>query len=449
MLKITKVFVLFIVSVLLVLVNIFVPIYASTLPSVNATNANNITVYSARLNGQITDYGGDLLTCEVRFGYGLVSQTAVNFNSYTTITDYDVVFTGFDVYFVATGLLENSVYYYRVQVKNSFIIGGCYNRIVSNDDINLQSEYNTIGGGCGNSICGTKSILPTSLGYNCIGSGDGNCIYACSCNCTYAWFNTISNGSGNSIVTRDSGSNVYGSYQIGNDIFGGSNNCLLQVVCSTTDSGMYAVMESAQIFGGTLNKICTIIASTNTVGEAYSCNNTILGGHNNSIGLIDSPTIGSGVRMFNNAILTGYQNTITNNCYNNYGLYNVVVGGRQNIIGCSSFSSVTGGCRNIIISLSTHSSISGGISNTISSSIASAILGGSANDITSVNCSMAFGRSNVVAHNFAGVIGCGITSVLACALHTNRMVVTNMPTSSAGLPSGTLYSDAGTIKIVP
>jgi hypothetical protein len=50
------------------------------------------------------------------------------------------------------------------------------------------------------------------------------------------------------------------------------------------------------------------------------------------------------------------------------------------------------------------------------------------------------------------VAGCGITSSMACAFHANRIVVTQLPNSSSGLPSGALYydpADGNTVKYVP
>lgn len=322
------------------------------------------------------------------------------------------------------------------QIRNSFVIGGNCNTIITEDTNFTQSGYNSIAGGTANSIYASKSTTSAyivSANYNCIGSGRNNRIYSCSCNCTYMWSNVISDGDNNFISNCDSGSNVYGSFQSNNTIRGGINNNFVQVVCSTTDSSVYATMLHGQILGGEGNKICTLVNNPTTLGEILNCNNTIVGGYANQISLVDTGTIGEGKKILHNAILTGYGNTISNNCSVGFGCYNAIVGGRQNVIRCSSYSAISGGCRNTITS----------------SSCNSLILGGASNNITSVNCSMAFGQSNVVAHNFAGVVGCGITSVLDCALHTNRMVVTNMPTSSAGLPSGTLYSDAGTIKIVP
>ncbi len=65
----------------------------------------------------------------------------------------------------------------------------------------------------------------------------------------------------------------------------------------------------------------------------------------------------------------------------------------------------------------------------------SAILGGTTNDTNELASAM--------------IVGSNITASLANALHCNKLVVTQIPVASAGLPSGTVWSDGGTLKIVP
>ena len=51
------------------------------------------------------------------------------------------------------------------------------------------------------------------------------------------------------------------------------------------------------------------------------------------------------------------------------------------------------------------------------------------------------GFHNSVTHNYAGVFGCCVSSVMGCALHANTFVAQNMPDQTAclSLPSGALY----------
>jgi hypothetical protein len=76
-------------------------------------------------------------------------------------------------------------------------------------------------------------------------------------------------------------------------------------------------------------------------------------------------------------------------------------------------------------------------------------MSGSNNSSNAEYATILGGCGNTANQNYAGVYGCGITTVMACAFHVNRIVLTNVPTASAGLPSGAVWSDAGTLKIVP
>jgi hypothetical protein len=46
------------------------------------------------------------------------------------------------------------------------------------------------------------------------------------------------------------------------------------------------------------------------------------------------------------------------------------------------------------------------------------------------------------------IVGTCITADRECTTFVNALSVKNMPTSAAGLPSGTIWSDNGTLKIV-
>jgi len=78
--------------------------------------------------------------------------------------------------------------------------------------------------------------------------------------------------------------------------------------------------------------------------------------------------------------------------------------------------------------------VGGGNSNTADGEN-SAILGGTTNDTNELASAM--------------IVGSNITASLANALHCNKLVVTQIPVASAGLPSGTVWSDSGTLKIIP
>jgi hypothetical protein len=46
------------------------------------------------------------------------------------------------------------------------------------------------------------------------------------------------------------------------------------------------------------------------------------------------------------------------------------------------------------------------------------------------------------------IVGSCITANRQCATFVNNLSIVNIPTSSAGLPSGAVWSDLGTLKIV-
>ena len=93
--------------------------------------------------------------------------------------------------------------------------------------------------------------------------------------------------------------------------------------------------------------------------------------------------------------------------------------------------------------------VGGGNSNTASGS--GATVGGGYNNTASADLSAILGGNGSNTGTFVGamIAGSGITASLANALHCNKLVVTQIPVASAGLPSGTVWSDGGTLKIIP
>ena len=54
-------------------------------------------------------------------------------------------------------------------------------------------------------------------------------------------------------------------------------------------------------------------------------------------------------------------------------------------------------------------------------------------------------------NNFACafIVGSNITANAVCTTFVNRLAIMNIPTSSAGLPSGSVWSNSGVLTIVP
>lgn len=96
---------------------------------------------------------------------------------------------------------------------------------------------------------------------------------------------------------------------------------------------------------------------------------------------------------------------------NEYNIYYHTIPRQRHITTPSTCYFIGGGQNNTICAGATHSAIVGG-------------------------------QGNCVIHNWATVAGCGVTSVMDCAFHTNNVVAQNMPDSLMGpFPTGTLYFD--------
>ena len=96
-----------------------------TTPTLITLNATYVGVTTARLNGQLTDDGGD--SCEVRFEYGEAPST------YLFSTTWAAQIEG-AFYADISSLKTNTTYYYRAQAKNS--IG-----TVNSTELNFTTVY--------------------------------------------------------------------------------------------------------------------------------------------------------------------------------------------------------------------------------------------------------------------------------------------------------------------
>jgi hypothetical protein len=84
-----------------------------------------------------------------------------------------------------------------------------------------------------------------------------------------------------------------------------------------------------------------------------------------------------------------------------------------------------------------YSFIGGGFQN-ISSGEASVVVGGKCNNVAGCACAM--------------ILGSNITADRVCATFVNNLSIKDIPTSSAGLPSGSVWRDStagDVLKIVP
>jgi len=143
---------------------------------------------------------------------------------------------------------------------------------------------------------------------------------------------------------------------------------------------------------------------------------------------------------------SGNRSTIGGGRYNTAsGFYSGILVGRLNTASGIS-STIGGGAFNA--TSNTYSTIGGGRQNT-SSGCYSTVGGGGCNMASACNSAILGGIcNNTSTCNNAMIVGSCITANRQCTTFVNNLSIVNIPTSSAGLPSGAIWSDLGTLKIV-
>ena len=315
---------------------------------------------------------------------------------------------------------------------------GCYSTISGGYKNTVYDRYTFIGGGLYNfvqnvALCGATGAVAHGIGANSSGgtwdSSSGCFTVAptpidagCSStigggfqNSASAIYSTISGGRGN-IVT----SSAYYSVIAGGDYnFASSNYSTVSGGGGNTASGNYSTIsggvencatEYSVISGGCKNNaldrlgyigggICNFIRNTTACGATGAVVHGI--GSNTSGGIW-------------NPILAKFTNNPTS-C-TNAGCSSTISGGFQNRA-CANYATVSGGYCNI------------------ANALFSSVVGGCKNTIATTYC-----------HSF--IIGSGITSDRACSTFVNNLSIKNIPTSSAGLPAGSVWSNLGILTIV-
>ncbi len=197
-------------------------------------------------------------------------------------------------------------------------------------------------------------------------------------------------------------------------IFGTNSTFLRSTVRLNSNNTVNA--EDATVSGGAGNKArgisSTISGGNNNISDGpYS---TIAGGRNHIIGSSSNSTISG-----------GKENTAT-------GGASVVAGGLENVAD-KDYSIVGGGQRNE--ARGQHGVISGGRDNIIGDASFSSISGGKNNNTST------FGNAHI--------IGSNITADRVDTTFVENLSIKSIPTSSAGLPSGSIWSNNGVLNIVP
>ena len=128
------------------------------------------------------------------------------------------------------------------------------------------------------------------------------------------------------------------------------------------------------------------------------------------------------------------------------GKYSAAIGGDSNVADGDS-SAAIGGYSNV--ASGDYSAAIGGSSNEASGEYSAAIGGGS-NTASGDNSAAIGGSSNEATHDSAVIAGGqNLTSVANDTLHCAKLAILAIPTSAVGLASGMIWSDSGTLKIVP
>ena len=96
----------------------------------------------------------------------------------------------------------------------------------------------------------------------------------------------------------------------------------------------------------------------------------------------------------------------------------------------------------------TYSLVGGGYSNS-ATGVYSTVLGGQLNTASALYSNILGGCGNNASSACSFIAGMGITTDRTNTLFVNNLSIKSIPTSSVGLPSGAVYSNAGILTIVP
>jgi len=255
-----------------------------------------------------------------------------------------------------------------------------------------------------------------------------------------------------------------GNYNLVQQCFGGSlSGCFNQVML-----GSNYIQVNSVISGGGSNIINSALSTIMGGKENQICNNSytffgvIGGGYTNAINERRS-SIGGG---FGNNV-SGFYSTIGGGISNNNNAYNLatILGGNDNQIGLSALNStIIGGRCNCMSVFSNNSTIVGGLFNYTKSTHSfigggrlnqslgpfSVIVGGVCNSTPECSSGILGGRCNCSTCSDSFIVGSNITTDRTCTTFVNNISIKNIPTASAGLPSGSVWrcTADNTLRIV-
>lgn len=293
----------------------------------------------------------------------------------------------------------------------SKISGGVYNM--------RANDYAVIGGGSSNNAC-CFSVINASIGsyagnYSVIGAGTNGA------NCSDVILGGVQN------IARNY-SQIIGGYissaEDGGIIIGGNHNIAARTTFIGGGKDNYSKNTISTILGGAVN---TIIAGCVT----NISHNTIAGGVLNCM-----------------VASAKYFNTINGGCFNKISaeIGSTINGGFFHLISGCSDSTIIGGSINNITGC--NSTILGGRCNIASSTSFGTMLGGCRNTVSNRNSTIVGGKCNSSSGLYSILIGNAITSTRANTTIINNLSIMDIPTSSAGLPSKSVWSNGNVLTIV-
>lgn len=400
---------------------------------INIDATNNVDI-----KGNIINFSGDVFI-----------------NGGTVSTDKFFIDDDDDTYLIRSNQPSNTFDSSDRQV----LLAGCNNSITGVDSFIATGCNNTVStstslivGGYSNLVSGIFSSVVGGF-ENVIDSGNLSFIGGGSFNTASNTHNTIGGGFENKIESNCSsilgGDNneINGTSTIYSSIIGGREHRINGTSqYGTIGGGSFNTINGsseASIFGGNSNEINSSIRAFiggGDNGEITDSQRSVMGGGQNN-------TINNSVQSFlgggdSNNIFNSTQAFIGGGARNNATASSLssIIGGEENIIKQSFWSTIGGGSENVIdiasgVMASNYNVVAGGSGNEIlGDSIGSGILGGLNNTIN--NSSSTF------------IIGNVITADRGNTTFVNNLSIKSIPTSSAGLPSGSVWNDGGTLKIV-
>jgi len=288
----------------------------------------------------------------------------------------------------------------RVGVGNT--VSGDYSAAMAGQNNTASNYHSFVGGGRNNTASNIYATV--SGGYLNTADASGSTIGGGFTNTASDKYSTVAGGYANTA-----------SGQYSTIAGGGQNTANSEAATISGGYGNVADCDRSTIGGGYCN---TVSACYATIGGGYqNCASgasvTIAGGRNNCA--------------------FGCRSTISGGYYNVASGETATVGGGEcNQANCN-YSTVSGGYCNL--SNGSRTTIGGGVCNTASGEY-SGILGGRNNIVTGLTNGESF------------IVGANITANRPCTTFMNNISIMDIPTSAAGLPSGSVWRSGATLQIV-